>query len=154
MAKRKGGQNFSVAVTGLEELAKIPGFLEHGQKILLDHSTKRIAGEIAKRAPGGAGSKAGRDVQALVLTSTTAVIRSRGFAGAKVLERGGYIRSKRGPGSAIKFVGKDGTTVFVRSPRGVRIKARAYFRKGLRTRGKIIREAFAEGFHDLHSQHG
>jgi hypothetical protein len=152
MAKRKGGQSFSVSVTGLEALARIPGFLDRGQRILLERSTTRIAEEIAKRAPGGASSKAGRDVEARVLTSTTAVIRSKGFAGAKVLERGGFIRSKRGPGTAIKFQGDDGP-VFVRYPRGVRIKARGYFRKGLRTRGKIVREAFAEGFHDLET-HG
>lgn len=153
MAKRKGGNAFSVSVSGLEELAKIPGFLEDGQRILLGRSTKRIAEEIAKRAPGGAGGKAGRDVEARVLTSKTAVIRSKGFEGAKVLERGGFIRSKRGPGTAVKFKGEAGE-VFVRYPRGVRIKARGYFRKGLRTRGKIVREAFAEGFRELGAHSG
>lgn len=149
--KRKGGNAMSVAVDGLDEMRKIPGFIDRGQRILLDRSTQRIRDEIAKRAPGGASGKAGRDVEARTLTSTVAIIRSKGFEGAKALERGAFIRSKRGPDTAIRFEGEDGP-VFVRAPRGIRIKGRGYFKKGLRTRSKHIRQAYHEGFGDLEAQ--
>lgn len=138
---KRASSSFSVSVEGLSELAKIPGFLDRAQRDLLDRAAKGIGAEIAKKAPGGPTGRAGRDVEARAVTSTTAVVRSRGFAGARILERGGTIRPKKG--RALKLA--DGR--FVRGK--VVIKGRGYWRKGLRSRGKIVRQAYHDAFGDL-----
>lgn len=138
---KKGGNTFGVAVEGLSTLAAIPGWLEAGQRETLDKGAHGIADEIAKKAPGGRFGKAGRDVQVIVHSSTKATIKSRGFAGAKILERGGRIRPKKGV--ALKM--HDGR--FVRGT--VVIKGRGYWRKGLRQRSKIIKGAYHDAFGNL-----
>lgn len=145
MARRKGGNSFNVRVEGLEGLSRMPGFIDSGQRMLLDRGSKGIAAEIAKKAPGGPGGKAGRDVEALTTSSTTALIRSRGFKGARLLDKGGTIRPKRG--KALKL--HDGR--FVRGK--VFVKGRGYWRKGLRSRSKIIRAAYHDAFGNL-ERHG
>jgi hypothetical protein len=148
---KPSGTTFRVRIEGLAELAKIPGGLERGQRILLERGTGRIRDEIRRKAPGGPTGRAGRAVQSRVISPSKAVVASIGFDGAKALERGAFIRSKRGPGTAIRFeVG--GQRVFVRHPRGVRIPAFRYFEKGLRPRARFMREAFHDGFHDLRRQ--
>lgn len=139
---------YNVRVEGLSRLAAMPGFLERAQRDLLDRSSKAIGDEVRKRAPGGPDSAIGRDVEARALSSTIAVIRSKGHPGAKALERGAFIRSRRGAGTAIRFNTPSGP-IFVRSPRGVRIKARGFYRRGLRTRSKHVREAFGQTFGNL-----
>lgn len=146
MPARKGGKDFSVAVEGLGELRKIPGFIDSGQRELLEKGSQGIADAVAKRAPGGPRGKAGRDVEARVLTSTRAVVRSRGFKGAALLERGGTIRPKKG--KALKLANGH----FVRG--SVRIKGRGYWRKGLRERSKIVRAAYHDAFGNLHDHDG
>lgn len=146
MPARKGGKDFSVAVDGLEQLSRLPGFIDSGQRELLGKAASGIAAEVAKKAPGGAHGRAGRDVQAATLSSTRAVIRSKGFPGAAILERGGAIRPKK-KGGALKLANGH----FVRG--SVFIRGRGYWRKGLRTRSKVVRQAFHEAFNDL-EKHG
>lgn len=147
MPARKGGKDFSVAVEGLAELAAIPGWLEEGQRKFLELGATRLRDEVARKAPGGARGRAGRDVEAKVLSSTRAVIRSKGWIGAKTLERGATIKPKK-KGGALKL--SDGR--FVRGK--VVVKGRGYFKKGLRPRSKIIRQAYSEAFDDLHQYGG
>lgn len=137
-----GGKSVSVAVEGLAELEKLPGWLDRGQKEFLEKGVRRLGEEVKRRAPGGPAGKAARDVEARVLSSTTAVIRSKGWVAAGILERGGVIRPKK-PGGALRL--HDGR--FVRG--SVFIRPRGYFRKGLRNRSKIIRGAYHEAFGDL-----
>lgn len=144
MAKKKGGNAFSVSVDGLSKLGALPGFIDDAQGELLNKAARRIGDEVRKKAPGGPMGKAARDVEARALTSTTAVVRSRGWKGARILERGGSIRPKKG--EALRF-SVDGKTVFTRGP--VHIKGRGYWRKGLRARGKIVRQTYHEAFGSL-----
>jgi hypothetical protein len=115
--------------------------VDQGQRRLLQGAAEGIAKEIARKAPGGPTGRAGRDVEGRAVTSTTAVIRSRGFPGAMALERGATIRPKKG--KALKM--RDGR--FVRGK--VVIRGHGYWRKGLRQRGKIVRGVFHDAFGDL-----
>lgn len=148
MPAQKGGKMFNVAVDGLAELAAIPGWLDAGQRELLDKGSQRLADSVRAKAPGGRGGKIARDIEARTLSPTTAVVRSKGLPATRALNRGAYIKPKRGV--ALRFT-IDGRTVFIR--RGVRIKARKFFEAGLRSRGKIIRQVYSEAFGDLH-KHG
>lgn len=140
-ATTKGGKSFSVAVEGMSTLAAIPHWLDRGQRTFLEKGVDELGRQIKIRAPGGPAGKAARDVDARVLTSTTAIIRSKGWPAAKVLERGGTIKPKRG--KALKLH----TGQFVRG--SVFIKGRGYYRKGLRNRSKVINSAYQSAFHDL-----
>lgn len=143
-----------VSVDGLSELAKIPGWLEDGQREFLGKAADRLADEIAKRAPGGASGSVGRSFRGRTVSDTKAEIVST-HPGAKALERGGRITPKgmgrlsdreiRMKRRSLRFqVG--GRTVFVPS---VRIGARKYVAKGLRPRSRIVREAYMEAFDTL-----
>lgn len=145
--KRSGGTNLSVAVDGLDELRRLPGFLDRGQRELLDKGLTGIRDAIALVAPGGPTGRAGRAVKAKTLSSTRGVVGSFDFPGARALERGAFIRPK---GTALRFQ-VEGRTVFVR--RGIRIKARWYHKKGLRGRRRIIRAAYHDAFGNL-NRHG
>lgn len=141
MAKKKGGNDFSVSVEGLSRMRSVPGWLDRGQREFLERGSEGIRDEVRRKAPGGPNSRAGRDVESVVLTSTRAVVRSKGWPGARALERGATIRPKRG--KALRL--RDGR--FVRGK--VVVKGRRYFQKGLRSRGKIIRDAYSSAFDDL-----
>lgn len=150
--KRKGGNNYSVSVDGLSELAAIPGWLDDGQRAFLEKASDRLADAVRAKAPGGAHGSIGRDVESRTLSPTTAVVRSKGSKAAKALDQGAYIRAKRGV--AIRFT-VGGRVVFIRKPRGSRIKARHFYKAGLRSRGKVVRQAYSEAFSDLHRyRHG
>ena len=152
MARRRKGP-MKVRVEGLEQAAKIPGWLETGQADMNRRAGDKIANDIRARAPGGPAGKAGRAIVVVPLGSRRLAIESRGFAGARALNEGAYIKSRRGAGTAVRFqVG--GRTVFVRHPRGVRLEARRYFEKGLRPRRKRVQEAFHEVFDDLERSQG
>lgn len=142
MPASKGGKEFGVAVEGLSTLSLIPGWLEDGQRETLDKAARGIQHEIQRKAPGGLGSKAARDVDVRVISSTKAIIRSKGWPGAAILERGGVIYPKK-KGGALKM--HDGR--FVRGP--VRIKGRGYWKKGLRGRSKIVKAAYHDAFGNL-----
>lgn len=144
MAKRKGGQSFSIAVEGLDQLRALPGFIDRGQRELLDKGASGIRDAIRAVAPGGPSGTAGRAVQSRTLSSTRALVGSFHFAGARALERGAFIRPKKGKALRFQIQGK---TVFTR--RGVRIEARGYHKKGLRARGRIIRAAYHDAFGDV-----
>lgn len=154
MAKARGGKGrLTVRVEGLEEAARIPGWLETGQEDMQRRAGDKIADDIRLRAPGGPGGKAGRAIHVVPLGSKRIAIESRGFEGARALNEGAYIRSRRGAGTAVRFtVGS--SVVFVRYPKGARIKPRRYFEKGLRPRRKRLQEAFHEVFDDLQRSQG
>jgi len=137
------GNRFSVTVQGMEKLSKIPGWLEDGQREFLSKGAGRVADEIAKAAPGGKSGRIGRSVGVDVLSDTKAQIEVRHPA-ARALERGAYIRPKKG--KALRFrIG--GRVVFTR--KGVKIPAFGYAKKGLKNRGRIMRDAYGEAFDDL-----
>lgn len=150
MAKR-----MSVSVEGLSKLADAPGWLDHAQRRFLDRAVDQLGNEVRKRAPGGAGGQAGRDVDARTLSSTKGVVQSRGWIGAKTLEFGAVIKPRRG--KALRF--RNGQFVHASSrrrqgkagapPGSVFIAPRGYYRKGLRSRGRIVRAAFQEAFDDI-----
>lgn len=148
-------KSMNVRVEGLSQLADAPGWLDGAQRRFLDRATQRLGNEVRKRAPGGPGGRAGRDVEARTLSSTRAVVQSRGWIGAKTLEFGAVIRPRRA--KALRL--HDGRFVHASSrrrrgsagapPGAVFVAPRGYFRKGLRSRGRIVREAFAEAFDDI-----
>lgn len=131
-----------VKVEGLAELAEIPGWLETGQKRFLQKAANGIAEKIAETAPGGKGRSIGRATRANTLSPTKAEVVVD-HPGARVLERGGFIQPR---GRALKFQA-GGRTVFSR--RGVRIAPRGFAKKGLRSRHKIVRAAYAEAMGDV-----
>lgn len=155
MAK-KGGNRMKVKIEGLSELAKIPGWLEHGQRQFLDTAAQRVAAKIASGAPGGASGSVGRATKGHAISSTKAEITVN-HPGARVLEEGGTIKPKK---KALRFV-VGGQVVFVRRssrrrqgsagapPGAVFIPARRFAKKGLRSRGRIVREAYQEAFDNL-----
>ena len=150
MAKR-----MTVKVEGLSKLADAPGWLDHAQRRFLDRATERIGDEVRRRAPGGPRGQAGRDVESKTLSSTKAVIQSRGWIGAKTLEFGAVIKPRQRKAlrlangrfvhaSKRRRVGSAGAP-----PGAVFVPPKGYYRKGLRSRGKIVRAAFAEAFDDI-----
>lgn len=132
-----------VKVEGLSELAEIPGWLDHGQKRFLEQAADGIAEKIAEVAPGGKSGSIGRATRARTLSPAKAEIVVE-HPGARVLERGGFIQPRRG--GALKFEA-GGRTIFSR--RGVRIAPRGFAKKGLRSRHKIVRAAYADAMGDL-----
>lgn len=147
-------KTMNVKVENLSALADAPGWLEHSQRHFLDRATQRIGDEVRKRAPGGPGGHAGRDVEARTLSSTRAVVQSRGWIGAKTLELGAVIRPH---GKALRL--RNGRFVHrsTRRRRGsagappgaVFVPGKHYYKRGLRARGKIIREEFGHAFGDI-----
>lgn len=128
-----------VKVTGLARANQIPGWIERGQRETLELATERIRDSIRRASPGG---RIAADITSRTISSTRAVIEADQPA-TRALDRGAYIRSKRGAGTAIRFTA-GGQRVFVRAPRGSRIRARNFFKKGLRPRRRIIQETFDE----------
>lgn len=136
----------TVKVEGLERAGKIPGWLEHGQRRTLELAIERIRDSIRSKAPGGAGGKVAMEVEGRTLTSTRGEITLGRIA--KAHAKGAYIRSKRGPGTAIRFT-VGGDRVFVRAPRGARLPATKFDTKGLRPRRRIIQQTFDEVMGDI-----
>ena len=141
MARRQS--RFRVSVEGLSELAALPDWLDSGQREFLRKAADRLAESIAEAAPGGTSGRIGRATRGRVLSPTRAEVVVE-HPGARALEYGAYIAPKRGKTLRFKIGGE---TVYVRG--GVRIKARAYAKRGLRARGRIVRGAFKEAFDEL-----
>lgn len=148
-------KRFNVKVEGLSALADAPGWLDHAQRRFLDNAIDQLGDEVRKRAPGGPGGQAGRDVEARTLSSTRGVIQSRGWIGAKTLEFGAVIKPRRA--KALRL--RDGRFVHRSTrrrlgsggapPGAVFVAPRGYYRKGLRSRGRIVRTAYQEAFNDI-----
>lgn len=145
MARRKSagdGGTVRTSIEGLEELSRLPGWIDRGQRRFVERSGERIAEAIAERAPGGKGGSVGRATRSRTLSSTKAEIVVD-HPGAKALERGAFIKPKRH--TKLRFT-VGGRTVF---PRFVRLKGRGYAAKGLRARRKIVNSEYAKAFDDL-----
>lgn len=148
MARRGGSGVMRVTLEGnLERANRIPGWIDHAQRRQLERAGDLIEDDVEGKAPGGPGGSIARSVRTRTLSDTRLELVAT-HPGAKALERGAFIRSNRGRGTAIRFE-EAGRTVFVRSPRGVRLPALGWFKKGLRQRRRRIREAFDEAFDDL-----
>lgn len=155
MARAAGGKRFNVKVEGLSNLADAPGWLDHAQRRFLECAVDQLGDEVRKRAPGGPNGQAGRDVEARTLSSTKGIIQSRGWIGAKTLEFGAVIKAPAG--GALRL--RDGR--FIHSsrrrrrgsagppPGAVFVPPKGYYRKGLRSRGRVVRAAFQEAFDDI-----
>lgn len=141
MAKSGGNRSLRVTVEGIEHAEKIPGWLEEGQRKMLEKATDRLAESVQKAV----GRHARHEVTHRVISSVQAEIRGGKLVRAAQL--GAYIKSRRGPGTAIRF--NAGGERFVRSPRGTRLPARKAVDKGLRPRRRIIQETFNEVFDNL-----
>lgn len=140
MAK-KNNTSFSVSIEGLEELSKVPGWLEHAQREHLESAAKKIADKIGDTAPKRSGKLAG-SWSARTISSTKAQVSSDSKY-AKAQERGAFIQAK--PGKFLRFeIG--GRPIFTKF---VRLKGSGYAKKALRSRGKIIREEYAKAFSDI-----
>lgn len=151
MARSRG--RVKVKLEGLSELAKIPGFLEQGQRRFLERAGERISDAIAEKAPGGKSGSIGRSAHSITLSPTkVAVIVDH--PGAKALEEGATIKPK---GKALRL--RDGRFVHRSSrrrsgsagtpPGAVFIPPRRYAKSALRRRNKIVREVFSEALDQL-----
>jgi hypothetical protein len=134
----------TVRVEGLRELADAPGWLDSMQRRFLGNAVDRLGDSVRSKAPGGPTGRAALDVEARTLSSTRGVVRSRGWIGAKTLERGAVMRPRKG--KAMRFA-VNGQTVFSRGASVV--KGRGYYRKGLRPRAKIVREEWDKAKADV-----
>lgn len=140
MAKKQGN-SFSVSIQGLEELSKIPGWLEYAQRDHLDNAAKRIADKVEDTAPKKSGRLA-NSWSSRTISSTKAMVSSNSKY-AKAQERGAFIKAKKGKFLRFEI---DGRTIFAKS---VRLKGTGYAKKALRSRGKIIKEEYAKAFDDI-----
>ena len=132
-------KSFSVTVKGLSELEKIPGALDHAQRETLEEAAREIAESVGKAAP----SRSGRlraSWRGRTLDSRTAEVASRGTEYAKAIDRGAYITPN--DGRALKF--ESG-----RFSARARLKPTNYVKRGLRSRGRIVRKAFERNFGEL-----
>ncbi len=143
MPKTKTEGLLRVRLEGMSELVKIPGGLEDAQRDFVRRSGERLRDSIAERAPGGPAGSVGRSFKTFTAGFTRAIIYSD-HPGAKALEKGAYIKPRR-KGGALRF--RDGT--FTRRP--VRIPAKKYAERGLRSRSKIVKEEFRKTFGDVTS---
>lgn len=133
-------KQFNVSVKGLERLERIPGGLEHAQREFLGSAADKIAEKIGEAAPRKSGALQ-RSWKGTTISSTRAIVSSDSPY-AKAQAKGAYFRGSR---KKLKFdVG--GRTIFMR---GVRIPATNYDKKGLRTRGTIIRNEYNKYFDSL-----
>jgi hypothetical protein len=130
-------KSYSISVTGLAAAAGIPGAIELGQRAMLEEIAEELAEAIGEASGSStiASSFRGRAV-----SSTKAIVESRGTAFAKARDRGAYITPKGG--KVLRF--EDGSF-----RRFARLKPHNYVRKGMRRRKAIGEAAFARHFGDL-----
>lgn len=123
--------SFAIQINGLDGLERTAGDVGVRQRRFLDRTVTELASNIADKAPGGPTRSVGRSIYHKVLTDTVAAVGSN-HPGAKALDRGAYIAPRPGR-KAIKFE-VDGQDVFATF---VRLPARRYFARGLRTRNQV-----------------
>lgn len=131
-------QQFSVSVSGLSRLERIPGGLDRAQKRFLETAGDRLATSVRLAAPKKSG-----DLAASIRSQTIGATRLRIHTGspyAKAQDKGAYITPKGHP--FLRFSGAGGQ-VFVRA---VRLPATNFFQKGLRPRRTIINGAYTAAF--------
>lgn len=134
-------KTYSVSVKGLKALESIPDGLDKAQREFLGEAADKIAEEVSKAAPHRAGHLAS-SWHGHTISSTEAVVESDSPY-AKSQDRGAYITPKNG--KVLRFT-VNGQTVFSRF---VRLKGTNYVKRGLRTRGTIIRKVYQEKFGEL-----
>lgn len=127
-----------MAVEGLEEAAKIPGWLDHAQRAFVQDAGERVAEAIGDAAPRRSGRLAA-SWEGRAISSTAARVASE-LDYAKAQARGSFASPKSG--RALRFA--DGGFA-----RFARIPATNYDRKGLRKRRRIVLDAFSRAFDNL-----
>jgi hypothetical protein len=133
------GSSFSITLKGLSEAGKIPGWIDIAQRAMLE----QIAEELAEAIGEASGSKTiAASFRGRALSSTKALVESRGTAFAKARDRGAYITPKGG--KVLRFA--DGSF-----RRVARLTPHNYVKRGMRQRRKIGDAAFARHFGDLKS---
>lgn len=132
-----GSSSFSIKLEGLSEAAKIPDWLDKGQRAMLEEIAERLA-EAIGQASGSSTIRA--SFRGRAISSTKAIVESRGTKFAKARDRGAYITPRSG--KALRFA--DGSFRNV-----ARLTAHNYVKKGMRQRRKIGDAAFAAHFGDL-----
>jgi hypothetical protein len=136
VARRGPNAKFSIVVEGLDRLHGLDNTVHTRQRQFLDATAKRVAANIALKAPGGPGGSVGASFHATLLTDTVASVASH-HPGAKALDRGAYIAPKHGQKVVRWFSG--GEPQFARF---VRLPARRYVRAGLRNRNQLAAQEF------------
>lgn len=129
--------SYSIKLVGLEEASHLPDWLDTGQRGMLEEIAKELADAIGN-ASGSATIKA--SFRGRALSSTKAIVESRGTDFAKARDRGAYITAKGG--RVLRFADGSFRTV-------ARLKPHKYVAKGMRQRRKIGDAAFARHFGDL-----
>jgi hypothetical protein len=133
---RRAQTKFGIVVEGLDKLEHLDGDLRSRQHQFLDHTVKRLARNIAEKAPGGPERSVGRSIYGRVLTDTVGAVGTD-HPGGKALDRGAYMAPKHGQ-KAVRWF-KDGKPQFAKH---VRLEARRYFARGLRTRNQVAAQEF------------
>lgn len=133
---RRAQAKFGIVVEGLDKLEHLDGDLRSRQTVFLDRTVKHLARNIAEKAPGGPSRSVGRSIYGRVLTDTVGAVGSD-HPGAKALDRGAYIAPKHGQ-KAVRWF-KDGQPQFAKY---VKLPARRYFARGLRTRNQVAAAEF------------
>lgn len=129
--------SFSVKMVGLSEAAQIPGWLDHGQRAMLEEIVNELAGAIGD-ASGSSQIRA--SFRGRAISSTKGIVESRGTKFAKARDRGAYITPRSG--KVLRFA--DGSF-----RRVARLTPHKYVAKGMRKRRAIADAAFARHFGDL-----
>lgn len=130
---RSPRSGLSVRIDGLSALESIPGAIERAPRQYLDAAGRRLSRQLAQHSPRRTGRLA-RSWRHVVLDDQRVLIANP-LPYARAQDAGAYIQAK---GRVLRFrVG--GQEVFTRA---VRLRGTGYTRKGLRGRGRIVREEF------------
>jgi hypothetical protein len=143
-SRRSSGIQFKIDIEGLDQLDRLPGQLQRGQRVFMDRLVDRLADDVSRKAPGGAGGSVGRSMRGQAVSDTHGFIESN-HPGAKALDRGAYIVGKNSPKKLLRFQ-VNGEVVFARF---VRLKPRHYVARGLRTRKATAASVFSDTLGDL-----
>lgn len=129
--------SYSIKLSGLAEAGKIPDWIDHAQRAMLDDVCDELASAIGDASGSSriAGAARGRS-----LSSTKGVVGVYGVVFAKARDRGAYITPKRG--KVLRFADGSFRTV-------ARLKPHNYVKKGLRKRRTIGEAAFQRHFDNL-----
>jgi hypothetical protein len=132
-----------VSVRGMDDIRKIPGWIEYGQARFVADFAGRQARVIAEVGPQGETHRLEEGWRGEAFSSTKARVFTN-VKYAKAQDRGAFIQAK--PGHVLRFPGADGEWAFARF---VRIKPKHYIDKALKQRRRLAEEAFRDNMGNL-----